>query len=97
MDPTLLYYTGVDGWSLTTLLWRCDQHKPTIVLIKTKTGSVFGAYVSDEWHKDNKTYFGDRDTFVFSIHPKEAKYTWKTNCPPFFVLVTDRSISIGHG
>jgi hypothetical protein len=90
-----LYYSGKDGFTITNLLMKAEDYKPTILLIKTNTLHVFGAFITQEWHKDVKKPWGDRECFLFSLHPLEAKYTYNSNAPPHFVMVTNNSISIG--
>jgi hypothetical protein len=97
LDPKLLYYSGNDGFSLRTVLAKTDSKKPTLVLIKTNKNAVFGAYLSEEWRKDPSTYFGGSESFVFSLHPHELKYGWAPGNPNFFAMVTDTTLSIGHG
>ncbi|KAF4523265.1 hypothetical protein B566_EDAN006888 [Ephemera danica] len=83
-QPVLLYTTEEHGCSLTTFFVRVEKHEPTILIIKTCAGEVFGAYCSTMWMernmKDDKglrqAYFGTGETFVFSLSPERRKYGW---------------------
>ena len=97
LDPKLVYYSGNDGFSLKTVLNKCEGKKPTLVLIKTNKNAVFGAFVSEEWNKDPFKYFGNSESFVFSLHPNEAKYGWQKGNPTYFAMLTETTLSFGHG
>lgn len=70
------------------MLWipvqRCENHEPTILLVRTTCDHVFGAYCSVGWNNRNKrdeygnnqTYYGTGETFLFSLRPVPAKYQW---------------------
>ncbi|XP_035701591.1 GTPase-activating protein skywalker isoform X3 [Folsomia candida] len=83
-QPVLLYTTEEHGCSLTTFFKRVENHEPTILIIKTTTDEVFGAYCSSHWgarnEKDEKgdrqRYFGTGETFLFSLWPERKKYPW---------------------
>ncbi|XP_065344885.1 GTPase-activating protein skywalker isoform X2 [Cloeon dipterum] len=83
-QPVLLYTTEEHGCSLKTFFVRVEMHEPTILIIKTCSGDIFGAYCSARWEernlKDDKglrqTYFGTGETFVFTLSPERRKYQW---------------------
>ncbi|XP_059483880.1 GTPase-activating protein skywalker isoform X2 [Neocloeon triangulifer] len=83
-QPVLLYTTEEHGCSLTTFFVRVEKHEPTILIIKTCSGDIFGAYCSARWEernlKDDKgvrqAYFGTGETFVFTLSPERRKYQW---------------------
>lgn len=84
--PTLAYSSNEHGISLTTFYTRCEKYEPTILVIKTTQGEVFGAYCSTTWAERNlkndkgsrQVYFGTGETFLFQLPtggtPK--KYAW---------------------
>ncbi|XP_057372879.1 GTPase-activating protein skywalker-like isoform X1 [Daphnia carinata] len=83
-QPELLYTTEEHGCSMTTFFNRVEQHEPTILIVKTTTEDVFGAYCSSRWaernskdcHGGRQGYFGTGETFVFTLVPNEIKYPW---------------------
>ena len=77
-QPNLVFSTTNDGYSLTTLFSRCEDLAPTILAVRTAGGAVFGAYVSVAWsqRRSSKGYFGNGETFVFSLLPEVAIYPW---------------------
>ena len=48
-EPELVYSSNEHGISLTTFYHRSEQYEPTILVIKTTEGEVFGAYCSTSW------------------------------------------------
>jgi len=46
ITPKPIFKTNRDGYSLKTLYERCEEHAPTLLLIRSTEGSVFGAYLS---------------------------------------------------
>ena len=46
ITPTPIFNTNRDGYSLKTLYERCEEHGPTLLLIRSTEGCVFGAYLS---------------------------------------------------
>jgi len=83
-QPELLYTTEEHGCSMTTFFARVERHEPTIMIVKSTCGDVFGAYCSTNWkernakdpHGGRQGYFGTGETFVFTLHPQEVKYPW---------------------
>ncbi|XP_063244568.1 GTPase-activating protein skywalker isoform X2 [Bacillus rossius redtenbacheri] len=83
-QPILLYTTEEHGCSLTTFYLRVEMYEPTLLMIKTCSGEVFGAYCSSRWYERNtkdehgnrQAYFGTGETFLFSLYPERAKYPW---------------------
>ncbi|XP_065575858.1 GTPase-activating protein skywalker-like isoform X2 [Artemia franciscana] len=83
-QPTLLFTSEEHGYSLTTLFTKVENHSPTVIIIKTSMGEVFGAYCSSPWRKRNEKaafgskqgYFGTGETFVFTLLPEMNKYPW---------------------
>ncbi|ODN04600.1 TBC1 domain family member 24 [Orchesella cincta] len=89
-QPVLLYTSDEHGCSLTTFFNRVENHEPTILIIKTTTDEVFGAYCSSMWavrnQKDERgerqRYFGTGETFLFTLGPEKRQYPWVGIKPP---------------
>ncbi|CAG0890677.1 unnamed protein product [Cyprideis torosa] len=84
-QPHLLYTTDVHGCSLSTLYNKAQAYEPTILIVKTLDGDIFGAYCSSPWSDRNAknemtgyrhTYFGTGETFLFSLYPECRRYSW---------------------
>ncbi|CAI9593072.1 unnamed protein product [Staurois parvus] len=80
--PVLLFSTLEHGYSLQRFYSRCEGCEPTVLLIKTTTSKVCGAYLSTDWNERRKccgqvaTFFGTGECFVFTIHPEMERYEW---------------------
>ena len=70
-DPSfkLLYRLSRDGLSKESFSQNCDKKGPTIVVIKSKEGKVFGGYASIDFDKSNpnKSFKLDQKSFLFSL------------------------------
>ncbi|XP_061189632.1 uncharacterized protein LOC133197554 [Saccostrea echinata] len=108
-QPELLYTSEEHGTSLRTLYTRIENHQPTLILIKTTTDEVFGAFCSMYWRerkKSNKNvyYFGTGETFVFTLYPEKKKYEWvglhEENIPStanMFLAGDSKILTVGGG
>ncbi|XP_039280986.1 GTPase-activating protein skywalker isoform X2 [Nilaparvata lugens] len=111
-QPVLLYTTEEHGCSLTTFYLRVEQHEPTLLMIKTCSNEVFGAYCSTRWQERNvkdergnrMAYFGTGETFLFSLYPERNKYPWVgiqensvNHSAELFMAADSKMITIGGG
>jgi len=60
----LLYDSKIHGDKANIFHSKCDGEFPTIYIVKTKTGYIFGGYLSKPWKSQNE-YFEDNDAFFF--------------------------------
>lgn len=72
---TLLYSTHRDGISMQTLLRKCKDWAPTVLIVRDMEKHVFGAYCSESW-KLSSRYYGTGETFVFKIDPEPGVWHW---------------------
>ncbi|KAL0478809.1 oxidation resistance protein [Acrasis kona] len=63
----LLYSTKHHGISLKTLLTRCDDQGPCVMVIQTTRQEVIGAFVSESIRDFNR-FYGTGETFVYTFH-----------------------------
>ncbi|XP_072453726.1 TBC1 domain family member 24 isoform X1 [Notamacropus eugenii] len=80
-QPLLIFSTTQHGYSLARLYYHCEGHEPTLLLLKTTTKEVCGAYLSTDWRDRNKfggklSFFGTGECFVFRLKPKVQRYVW---------------------
>jgi len=94
-DWTLLYSLAQHGSSLHTLLCNVRDKSPTLILVETTRGEVFGGFVTVPW-KQSTSYYGIGESFVFACHPKFERFPWSRR-NAMFMLSTDRSIGMGGG
>ena len=70
---TLLLNSNIDGDSTSTFMDKCNGKYPTLAIIKTTKGNIFGGYTTQLWKQGEVQ---DKNAFVFSID-KKKKYNIK--------------------
>ncbi|XP_043945183.1 TBC1 domain family member 24 isoform X2 [Protopterus annectens] len=80
-QPMQIFTTAEHGCSLTRFYTLCEGHEPTILLIKTITGEICGAYLSTDWSERKRygnklRFFGTGECFVFRLKPEVDRYEW---------------------
>ena len=71
LSAELIYDTATDGDSIDDFRKKCYGQFPTMILIRTDMGFMFGGYATTAW-KDNGP-ISDYNSFVFSFNP-DKKY-----------------------
>lgn len=71
----LLFNTTKHGLSFNRFMAHCCDHGPTIVLLRDKSGYVFGGFAAVEWKKSGK-FFGSPDCFLFRLLPEPG--VWRS-------------------
>ena len=71
LSAELIYDTATDGDSIDDFRKKCYGQFPTMILIRTDMGFLFGGYATTAW-KDNGP-ISDYNSFVFSFNP-DKKY-----------------------
>ena len=66
----LIYRASENGDDSESFFKRCSKMGPTVSLIKTKKGKIFGGFTTAEWVKE-KTKLTDYKAFLFSINNKK--------------------------
>jgi hypothetical protein len=74
----LLYKGTKDGDTIEIFHNKCDNQAPTISIIKSTDGQVFGGYTSKSWDKNQKKDVPDPLSFLFNINNKK-KYCVSNN------------------
>ena len=74
----LLFDSEKDGDSAKTFHSKCDGKNPTIYIVKSKSGYVFGGYLSIPWSSISK-HFRDDEAFFFSINLNKKYYFTNKN------------------
>lgn len=106
----LLYSTSRDGFSLQTLMRKCEEKKnghqtsgPIVTLVKDDSGCVFGCFTSERWRVDKKLY-GDGQSVVFTVCGEGGvgshdAYRWDKEISKNYLFQSgsNQSISIGGG
>lgn len=83
LELQLTYSTNTHGCRLMTLFDKIEFYQSTILVIKTTTNSVFGAFCATPWSERvsrqrtfTPRFFGNGETFLFELAPRVHKYEW---------------------
>ncbi|XP_078519148.1 TBC1 domain family member 24 isoform X2 [Lissotriton helveticus] len=80
-QPILLFTNLEHGSTLNRFYTLCEEHEPTLLLIKTSAKEVCGAFLSTAWDQRKKagnklSFFGTGECFVFKLQPEVERYEW---------------------
>lgn len=62
----LLYRASRDGMKAADFHRKCDGEGPTVTIVKSANGCIFGGYASISWGTDNKGHKAPR-SFLFTL------------------------------
>ena len=74
----MLYKGTLDGDTYDIFHKKCDNQGPTISIIESTDGQIFGGYASKSWDINSKSDIPDPDSFLFNINIKK-KYGVSNN------------------
>jgi hypothetical protein len=89
---TLLFSGSTHGWKISKFHELCDDKGPTITVIKSKAGRVFGGFAMQSWDSKTGGFKADEKAFIYSIdrqqiyrviHAQKALYC-RPGCGPSF-------------
>jgi len=69
----LLFDTVREWDNASTFHDKCDGKCPTLVVIKSNTGYIFGGYVTSAWIPNN-TNIKAQNSFIFSLNQRQKYY-----------------------
>ncbi|XP_041958922.1 TBC1 domain family member 24-like [Alosa sapidissima] len=79
-NPTRLFSIKEHGRSLSTLYSQVEDHKPTVLLLRTADEEVCGAFLAAQWvgqknHSGEElSFYGTGECFVFTLRPGMERY-----------------------
>eukprot|EP01105_Mastigella_eilhardi_P022911 TRINITY_DN5716_c0_g1_i1.p1 TRINITY_DN5716_c0_g1~~TRINITY_DN5716_c0_g1_i1.p1 ORF type:complete len:691 (-),score=139.07 TRINITY_DN5716_c0_g1_i1:63-1985(-) len=97
LEPSLLFTTAKDGYSLGTLFSKCEDQFPLLILIRSAENNIFGAFISEPLQTDASSFYGTGETFVFTVSPKPKSFTWVqgTECEHCVLSTTGEMLALG--
>jgi len=72
-----MYVASKDGDRASDFHDICDGKGPTVVIIETTTGHVFGGYTDVSWSRD-RGHYSSSTSFLFQLRPNFAQYKIKS-------------------
>ena len=76
---SLIYKATIDSDFASAFHSKCDDHAPTVIIIKTDKGIRFGGYTTQTWNCDEECK-KDENAFLFNLDNKR-KYDIRKNAP----------------
>jgi len=73
----VLYIASRDGDGAGVFHTKCDNKGPTIVVVQSTTGAIFGGYTDVAWTRSVK-WGASTTSFLFRLHPSVEKYDVKS-------------------
>lgn len=94
-DWRFLYSTRTMDKDFGTFVDKLLYAGPTLIIIRSASGEVFGAFTSTSWCETDGGWTGNGDTFVFSIKPKMAIFYSTGKDEHFMFLSRDEGLGLG--
>jgi len=77
----LLFRASKNGFKAAAFHTKCDNQGPTVTIVQSTKGNVFGGYSSISWSGTTANYVTDNNSFIFLVRSSrkiKAKYKCKT-------------------
>jgi len=69
----LLFQASKDGDAVSTFHSRCDNKGPSVIIVETKSGNLFGGYTFANW-SSSEGYSASTGAFLFRLRPSKKRY-----------------------
>jgi len=92
-----LYVASRDGDRGIDFHEKCDGKGPTVTIIKSTTGYVFGGYTDVSWSCCTADWHSSTTSFLFQLRPNFAQYTLKSGQEPYAVRHSEDDLIFGNG
>eukprot|EP01084_Bolivina_argentea_P059522 108715_1 len=79
----LLYRASENGYDVINFHQQCDNKAPTLIIIQSEYGHIFGGYTKVKWSSNNNTFGSDDDAFLFLIRSEDISQ----KCPILFDVI----------
>jgi len=71
------YVASFDGDSITDFMAACGNQSPTLIIVESTKGTVFGGFTDKEWSQD-VTWQSSSEAFLFRLRPSFEQFKIKT-------------------
>jgi len=91
-DPVFMFSTNLHGYSMTNFLLKFGKVYPQLIILKTNKKEIFGAFLTESWTQnknlyESSSYWGGRESFVWTISPKTSRYYWTEGNNDFIMRI----------
>jgi len=91
----VLYVASMDGDDISDLRRACGKQTPTLIVLKSTDGTVFGAYTDASYWLSGANWQGSSTTFLFRLRPSFEQYGI-VRAKQFGFLITDGKLYFGQ-
>jgi len=74
-----LYVASKDGDAASDFHSACDEKGPSVIIVETTSGTVFGGYTDVSWSSKSTTYVKSSTSFLFQLRPSMTQYPIKAS------------------
>ena len=90
----LLLDTKNDGYDASTFHAKCNGHSPTICIIQSDHGNIFGAFTTIAWRSGSSDRAEDKEAFLFLI--KSHNEQINKQCPKIYNVNSEGREAVIH-
>jgi len=95
---TPLFVASEDGDAASDFHSACNGKGPTVLVVESTNGNVFGAYSDISWTSSSGAYAASSNTFLFRLRPNMQRYNVKTDQTAYAIYQdSNRGPSYGRG
>jgi len=76
----LLYRGSRDGFEATSFRAHCNMKGPTLSIIESTSGDIFGGYTSNNWVGTSSNYVDDKKSWIFTLKNSHGIIPTKYSC-----------------
>jgi len=80
----LLFQASKNGDAVSTFHSRCDNKGPSVIIVETKSGNLFGGYTYANWSSSGG-YSASTGAFLFRLRPSKKRYNQRDTCKDFAI------------
>lgn len=70
-----VYSTEIFGFGIEILFSHCRSTSPSLTVVESTDGAIFGAFCSDPW-QPSRTVYGNGQCFLFRLKPSATVFRW---------------------
>ncbi|CAD8050522.1 unnamed protein product [Paramecium sonneborni] len=94
---TLIFSNIINGSSFQTLLHKCENRSPLILVIQDVNECKFGAYLNESLQLTFGKFFGNGETFLWTLKQNEFQAFRWTETNNYFIFCESDGFAIGCG
>eukprot|EP01130_Rhizamoeba_saxonica_P003026 TRINITY_DN1313_c0_g1_i2.p1 TRINITY_DN1313_c0_g1~~TRINITY_DN1313_c0_g1_i2.p1 ORF type:complete len:487 (-),score=73.48 TRINITY_DN1313_c0_g1_i2:1043-2503(-) len=94
-DPSRIFNSEVSGYSFKNFLKSLSGYSPTLVVLRSGEGNVFGLYMDSPWNAKGNPFIGSTESYLFTLLPDVEHFRWKEGQSENFLYVDQDGFKMG--